>query len=138
MLYQLTYISSVSPGVPLGDCEAILAKSRFNNLLAGVTGLLMCDGTRFLQALEGERSAVETTYERIKADPRHRSVVILSDREVGNREFGNWAMAFERGSSSDGSESLADAVDRLTADLPSKNVQALFRSFARVDRFAEA
>jgi hypothetical protein len=130
-MLQLTYISTAAPKLPAGTVADILKASRNNNAASGVTGLLLHDGRRFLQALEGEVALVNRTYERIKADPRHRAIVLLSSREVGARAFGGWAMAAQEVAS--GTESsVADLVDRLTADVADATMRELFRSFARV------
>ena len=91
-MLQLVYISS-STTRGLEGLDAILATSRRNNARDGITGLLYADGTRFLQALEGEGAAVEAAFARIRTDPRHRGVVVLSRRTIAVREFGPWDMA---------------------------------------------
>jgi hypothetical protein len=90
---QLLYISSAARASLEADMPAIVGQSVRNNRRAGVTGLLWSDGKRFLQVLEGEDAAVQATFDRIKADPRHRAVVVLHDRTVAAREFGEWSMA---------------------------------------------
>jgi hypothetical protein len=50
---QMTYISTASPGITNADVESILLKSRHGNRESGVTGMLLFDGRRFLQQLEG-------------------------------------------------------------------------------------
>lgn len=89
---QLLYISSAARGELAGEVPAIVGQSLRNNRRAGVTGLLWSDGKRFLQVLEGEDNAVQATFDRIRADPRHRAVVVLHDRTIASREFGEWAM----------------------------------------------
>lgn len=74
------------------DVAGIVATSQHNNRRDGVTGLLWTDAHRFLQVLEGEDAAVQRAFDRIKADPRHRSVVVLHDRTIAAREFGAWEM----------------------------------------------
>lgn len=107
---QVLYVSSKAPRqeVSIGN---ILMASRRNNDAVGVTGLLYTDGVRFLQVLEGDRATVTTTFERIRADPRHHAVVVLSDREVSEREFGSWAMAHRLPTDSAGT--LDDKLVRL-------------------------
>lgn len=129
-MLQLTYISSVSPRTDVA-VEDILRVSRRNNAAAGVTGLLLFDGRRFLQALEGEATVVDTTYQRIKADPRHRAIVLLSSNEVSSRAFGDWSMAAQRVSVAKGA-TVAEQIDALTAEVADANLRELFRSFARV------
>lgn len=129
-MYQLVYISSAVGAVATA---AILAKSQANNARNGVTGLLYADGKRFLQALEGERDVVERTYTRIAADPRHRGLVVLSKREVSEREFGPWAMA-ERTTAGDGDALIERVTALIEGAAPS--VRATFDSFARLRRAA--
>jgi hypothetical protein len=89
---QLLYISTAAPSATV-DVTGILAASLRNNRRAGVTGLLWTDDRRFLQVLEGEDAAVQGAFDRIKADPRHRAIVVLHDRTIAVREFGAWEMA---------------------------------------------
>ena len=90
---QLLYVSS-SRHDAIGEAlSTILLQSRRNNAAGGLTGLLWTDGSRFLQVLEGERDAVQRVFDRILGDKRHRAVVVLHDRDVTERTFGNWAMA---------------------------------------------
>lgn len=88
---QLLYVSSSVAGQN-ADLPAILHQSRRKNAAVGITGLLYTDGTRFLQVLEGAENSVGPTFDRIRADPRHRAVVVLSDRTIEAREFGDWSM----------------------------------------------
>lgn len=91
-MLQLVYISSsTARGEDL--TRPILDASRRNNRRDGLTGLLYADGTRFLQVLEGAPASVEAAFERIRPDPRHRAVVVLSRRTIAEREFGCWDMA---------------------------------------------
>jgi hypothetical protein len=130
-MLQLTYISTATAGMTDAMVGQILSVSRFNNASEDVTGLLLYDGYRFLQALEGPTDAVNRLYQRVKGDPRHRAVVLLSSRTVQSRDFGNWAMAAERVAVSRGA-TVADLVDDLTARIADRSMQSLFRSFARV------
>lgn len=129
-MLQLLYISTAKQAV---DVAQVLATSQRNNARHSITGLLYTDGVRFLQVLEGPEQAVRTTFDRIKADPRHRAVVKLSERDVASREFGEWAMA-ERLPGVDG-EAMLGKVDQLTTNA-SPTVRATFDSFARLQRAA--
>ena len=135
MLIQIVYISTVDPKWTVDTAE-ILSTSQRNNARAGVSGLLVFDGKRFLQALEGPEDAVTATYRRIKADPRHRATVILSQRTVAERQFGDWAMAWTRADTATGDADLAAIVHAMTAGVTDKNNRELFRGFARIDRRA--
>ena len=96
MVRQLIYVSFGFPSGTKVDLEPIYESSRHNNAIDGVSGLLFSDGHRFVQVLEGSDEAVEATMERIRADPRHHRIEVLSDRTRPAREFGHWSMADRR------------------------------------------
>jgi len=127
-IYQWLYISTVTPNqsVALDD---ILRISRRNNSAVQVTGLLMFNGKRFLQVLEGPSAAVAATYARISIDPRHRAPVILSRKTVAVREFGEWSMGFKDGKGCNGSV----LFDKICAKVKSVSpgLQAELIGFAR-------
>ena len=79
------------------EIDQILAASRRNNGLVGLTGALMFSSGFFGQVLEGPQDAIEATFERIQQDPRHGDVSLLEFAEVANRAFGDWSMAFVGG-----------------------------------------
>ncbi|KRB82732.1 hypothetical protein ASE00_11925 [Sphingomonas sp. Root710] len=132
MLHQLTYISSARATLLLSDVEQILQTSRRRNERDQVTGLLIFDGKRFLQALEGPIEAVEQTFSRIALDPRHRALVRLSSRGVETREFGNWSMGSHLTGPVLGKGDMIDHVDAMTAGLSDPNVRETLRGFARI------
>lgn len=82
----------LDPGV-----ARILAKSRKNNARAQVVGGLLFGEGYFLQCLEGEADAVQTLYNKIKADRRHRDVTVLSKVSISSRSFGAWSMKYVPG-----------------------------------------
>lgn len=129
-MIQLTYISSAVPGLIERDVADILKASRNNNAPAGVTGLLLYNGRRFLQALEGESGAVNIVYRRIKTDRRHRACVLLSSTEISQRAFGSWAMAAQPIDGSAPRASLIERVEQLTSAIADPTIRAHFRSFA--------
>lgn len=130
-MIQLCYISTARPHVGWDDVDQILHASRRNNARVRVTGLLLFNGKRFLQLLEGETAAVAATYQRIQADDRHFAVVKLSEREITKREFGGWDMAFERFAADNGRDAVSDKVRDLTR-AASPTVRALFTSYAAI------
>jgi hypothetical protein len=71
---------------------AILRKSKVNNPVLGITGVLCYSEGIFLQVLEGGRSAVNRLYNQIAADPRHTQVELLHYEEIGERRFAGWSM----------------------------------------------
>ena len=94
-MLSLVYVSTSVK--PLNDEELldILKISRENNSSKDVTGLLLYKGGNFMQVLEGPDEAVEALYEKIKADPRHKDVNVLSREQISARQFPAWEMAFQ-------------------------------------------
>ena len=137
VLHQVTYISTARPTLILADVEQILQTSRQNNERAQVTGLLIFDGKRFLQALEGPLEAVEAIFSRIALDQRHRALVRLSSRYSEVREFGNWSMGSHLAGPVMGKGNLVDHVDAITDSLSDPNMRETIRGFARL-RMASA
>ena len=129
-MIQLCYISTARPNVSWDAVDDILAVSRRNNARDRITGLLLFNGKRFLQMLEGAPPLIETAYTRILKDPRHFAVVKLSERQIDEREFGGWDMAFERFAGGRRDE-VGEKVAKLTQSA-SPNVKALFTSYAAI------
>jgi hypothetical protein len=88
-LRQLLY-HSLAVGNP--DLGTILAASKRNNGIDGITGILLCDGRSYLQVLEGPQDSVTSTYERICADPRHSDITVIRDQLIEQRNFAYWSM----------------------------------------------
>lgn len=72
----------------------ILHASRRNNGEKAVTGMLLYKGGNFLQVLEGEEANILEVFKKIKEDPRHTDITILSQESIEKRQFANWEMAF--------------------------------------------
>ncbi|WP_242096918.1 MULTISPECIES: BLUF domain-containing protein [unclassified Sphingomonas] len=129
---RLLYISTTR--TPLDDTtlESILTASRRNNARVGVTGMLVAGGRRFLQALEGEESAVDTVYARIARDERHHAIVLLSQDRIETRSFEAWSMGYRRAGPTTVSNDLHATVSQLTASITDANLRAYFTSFAQL------
>jgi hypothetical protein len=63
-----------------------------HNAAIGVTGVLICEGSRFVQLLEGDEATLRDLLEKISRDSRHDDIMILIDAPIRKREFPNWAM----------------------------------------------
>ena len=92
MLVRLVYASRAVEPVSAEVMNAILRHSRQHNPAHGITGVLCCSGGVYLQALEGDRAAVNRLYARIVADARHREVELLAYDSIIERRFASWAM----------------------------------------------
>ncbi|HEU0069742.1 MAG TPA: BLUF domain-containing protein [Alphaproteobacteria bacterium] len=94
-LSSVIYVSAATIAFTRSDLVELLERSRQRNARDGISGLLLHRGGNFIQALEGPPEAVEATYRRIAADPRHGGLITLLRRTIPAREFGDWAMGFE-------------------------------------------
>src|SRR4051812_27380509 len=125
-LTSLTYTSLARSDLKTSDLEDIHQSSREINQREGVTGLLVFNGTHFLQIVEGPRKSVDALLERLRRDPRHSGLEVRDERRVRSRSFPDWSMEFVR---VDGSFFTArDAIaDRLPDTVPEEIQLRLFR-----------
>jgi hypothetical protein len=135
-MIRLTYISTALQGLPETTTRDIVDVSRINNRRCNVTGLLISDGVRFLQAIEGGDAAVDATFERIQADPRHRACVLLDRGPVTARAFAGWDMAWQPLIHAVTGATLRETVAALTSQIADRSLRALFSGFLGVDRSA--
>lgn len=112
-LKSLTYTSLAALDLDAGDLEAIHRTAREVNALEGITGLLVFNGTHFLQIVEGAPQAIDELVERLRRDRRHSAFEVRDEREVHQRSFGSWAMELVRVSGS-----FMEAKDTVTHRLP--------------------
>lgn len=94
-MLSLIYVSTSVKLLNDEELLDILKVSRENNSSREVTGLLLYKGGNFMQVLEGPDEVVEAVFETIKADPRHKDVIVLSREQISNRQFPAWEMAFQ-------------------------------------------
>ena len=95
----ITQLTSLSRNSLTGSAAAldeqlarVLDVSRRNNRRDGLTGYLVSDGTWFLQILEGDDESVMAALVRIRFDPRHSDVRVISTRQIRMRSFPQWSM----------------------------------------------
>ncbi len=101
-MIRIVYASSVTNTFdPERDLEDILAKSRGNNAVIDVTGILLFHEGKFIQVLEGEAQAVDDKYAAITTDPRHTDVLKYVRQEIEERSFSAWSMGFSNLKKSD-------------------------------------
>ena len=93
-LYEVLYVSTIAPDQPLSVVAEIAGRARFVNAELDITGLLIFDGQRFCQQLEGPQKAVLKLIERIRNDPRHINVEVLHHGPLAGRRFQQFTLAF--------------------------------------------
>ena len=92
---RIIYCSQATHDFSPDELVALLESARVRNEAAGLTGMLLYCSQSFLQMLEGEPEALQTTYDRIRADQRHGKLRLLMDAEVSSPLFPDWSMGFE-------------------------------------------
>lgn len=93
-LYEVLYVSTMAEGQPLSIVAEIAARARRANAEQDITGLLIFDGQRFCQQLEGPKKAVLKLIERIRNDARHVNVEIVHHGSLPERRFKQFSLAF--------------------------------------------
>ncbi|MEO3406837.1 BLUF domain-containing protein [Mucilaginibacter sp. CAU 1740] len=102
-LQQIIYFSKAVKLMEDDDLVSLLRECRELNKKDGVTGMLLYIRTeiygglqgRFIQIIEGPKEVVSDTFNRIKADRRHRNVTLLIRKKIDSRDFPDWAMGFQ-------------------------------------------
>lgn len=91
-LIHCIYASAASHPFSMEEIEELLEKSRRNNAVVNVTGMLLYEDGSFFQVLEGEAQSVEKIYRKVCADERHQRVSKLIYEPIEERHFGDWSM----------------------------------------------
>jgi hypothetical protein len=96
-IYTIVYESTATP--PVADNMAVeiasmLATARRRNPQVNVSGALLVADGRFVQALEGDKKDVQSTFDRISLDPRHTGIDVLCAQTTPKRRFKEWSMAY--------------------------------------------
>jgi len=113
-LKSLTYTSLARLDLDAGELEAIHRTAREVNALEGITGILIFNGTHFLQIIEGAPDAIDELLERLRGDHRHSGIEVRDERAVEERSFPDWSMELVKVSAS-----YFDAKDEVAGRLPS-------------------
>lgn len=93
-LKTVAYTSRARLDLSDAELDEIRQSARMLNALDGITGLLLFDGTRFLQIIEGSEDAIDNLVERLRRDRRHSAFEIRDERYVDQRSFPDWSMEF--------------------------------------------
>lgn len=79
-------------GLSNGKLDQVVDDAARFNRNAGVTGVLLFDGERFLQYLEGPEDGLSVSYSRVLGASSHNGVVELQRGRVGQRRLPFWPM----------------------------------------------
>ena len=92
MLRCVLYVSTARAGIARLEVDAIVAESQRNNAVDAISGVLLFNGSNFMQLIEGAAEPLGGLMRRLYADQRHDGLVKLVDRPVGQRACEGWAM----------------------------------------------
>ena len=94
-LSQCAYYSTLANGYGASCVGAIIKVARAFNAAHGITGVLLFDGERFFQYIEGEPATLDALVRRIRQDVRHKEMTILLHSPLyGGRHYPSWSMAY--------------------------------------------
>ena len=124
-LHEIFYCSVLAQDLPANAVGAIVSRARAHNAAQNITGLLVFDGMRFCQHLEGPREAVETLMQRIEQDPRHVEVRVVHRGPLQARRYSGFGMGLAE---SEGPDLMA-GVHALEGEAALKHFLALRSSF---------
>lgn len=96
MLHELVYASKAQDFVNDEHVAKILLSARCKNEELSITGLLLFDGSNFLQIIEGDPTAVKEVFACIERDDRHFDIKLFHSGPIKKRYFDSWQMAFHR------------------------------------------
>ena len=125
-LTSVTYTSLARLDLQSSDLEDIHRTARDQNVLDGITGILIFNGTHFLQIIEGSSEAIEDLIERLRKDTRHTGFEIRDRRKVDERSFPQWSMELVRVKASY-FEARDTIADRIPESVPEAIKARLFR-----------
>ncbi|MCX2743208.1 BLUF domain-containing protein [Mangrovivirga sp. M17] len=96
MLSHLVYLSKRTPNCTNEEIDKILQSCNKNNKEFDLTGVLLYSDKQFVQYLEGEYNEIFGLYDKIKDDPRHNQIVLITSGPIENRAFPSWQMGAKK------------------------------------------
>ena len=132
MLYELIYRSTAKSTLKDQDLKDILETAREFNQANHITGCLLYHKGQFLQMLEGDFQTLLNLYERIKHDKRHHDFLLLHMKEISERIYTDWTMAFKSLEHSDLSNysAVAAFVELESDEEESSMAKSLFKAIS--------
>ena len=91
-LSAIVYASQAVSALTPDRLAALVRDAAAFNDERGITGVLLHDGLRFLQYIEGPEADLRHAYARICAATSHHEMMELARGQIDTRRFPNWAM----------------------------------------------
>jgi len=94
-LIELTYVSEPAQGMSFLGLMRLLYHSYLRNLRLEITGALIFENNQFGQVIEGPEDVIESLWEKIQKDDRHKNIRLIERKSIGSRSFQKWTMVFQ-------------------------------------------
>ena len=133
VIESLVYVSSATKLLNYEETMYLLKRARERNKEYGITGVLLYIDGNFMQYIEGPKDNLDIIYKIICDDKQHTGIILVSQETIEDRQFGDWAMAFQTKDfegvvGSPGERTLIDMVLNLPGTNPSE-ARILLHSF---------
>lgn len=92
----LTYQSRAAAPPTDDELNDLVSRARARNQSVGVTGMLLYEGGKFLQTLEGPPEGLSSVWRSIQQDDRHQDIELLTEHFVEARLFSDWDLLLYR------------------------------------------
>lgn len=99
LLQRIIYSSIAAKTTTYETVLGILTQAIAANKTLNITGMLVFNGTYFLQYIEGEMDVLTALFNNISADTRHHSITLIDQSPIEQRIFGAWNMGYINSSS---------------------------------------
>ncbi|MBD8737577.1 BLUF domain-containing protein [Sphingomonas sp. CFBP 13706] len=126
----IIYISRAKQNFTSGDLADLRDLADARNRSEDITGLLLSDGARFIQALEGDAAAVQAVMDRIAKDSRHDNISYFRPITTNCRQFGKWTTEYLAERNLGEERGFLDRVMRHVADVECDSIKAVSIGFA--------
>jgi hypothetical protein len=93
-LYEALYVSSLAAGEAVSKVGQIISGARSFNKAHKISGLLIFDGQRFCQQIEGPEDQIFPLLQRIENDSRHLEFIMLHRAPIAKRRFEQFSMGY--------------------------------------------
>jgi len=128
-LYEILYVSSIAPDASATVVADIVGKARLHNRSLEITGLLVFDGMRFCEQMEGSQADVMALLARIETDIRHSNLQVVHQGPLAARRFSRFSMGYTTMDDDDALAQLEtlrgqDAIDAFLKLLSSLDLDA--------------
>lgn len=83
------------------ELKTLLRQAREKNKRQSITGMLLYLNGIYIQLLEGRQEDVQSLYDIIRKDRRHKGVALLKQDSIEKLYFSEWSMGFKAISAED-------------------------------------